>query len=334
MARHIGRGTMPKNHVKSAPTRARLRALPASRLKLAAADKLIEAETTWRGALGRADAAEPLLSLLDDWAEFSGLDYRTLLTKILTAQEAINNEWTQEHPQTSEAAALFYDKTQTLIPLLVWWHGTEPGPARCANAAAGVFGAVGASSVLDFGCGIGSTALVLAAAGFKPILAEVAREALRFADFRMRVRNYDRKTLDLLSTELASLADSLVDAVVALDVFEHLPNPETTLQQLDRLLVSGGTICLNQVFLPERMRKSQEYTRRGELLLWLHEHGYRLAHVMDIFWIAQKEPLSKPAMRMQGLQLRARIACARMMEGWSGPVGRRLAFYGLRLAVR
>jgi hypothetical protein len=74
----------------------------------------------------------------------------------------------------------------------------------------------------------------------------------------------------------------------------------------------------------------QHYPQRGEVLSWLHDRDYRLAHVRGVFWIAQKAPLSPGAQARQGIALRARIAATHVADGDPGPLRRRLA----RRAVR
>jgi SAM-dependent methyltransferase len=294
-----------------------------------------EVRERWRLALGRDGRAPPaLLSLLEDWSEFAGLDYPTMLARVLSAQEEIDQQWRENRPKGPRAVARFYDTTETLTPLLVWWHGLDLNPARCALAAEQVLRAVGARRVLDFGCGIGSTALLMANTGMEVILADVSRELLRLSAWRLERRGHTpQQQLNVLNTSLSSLAAGGVDGITAFDVFEHIPDPEPSLLELDRALAPGGVMCLNQVYVPED-DELQHYPRRGELLTWLHDRHYRLGRVMHVCWLAQKSPLPPAAHRIQGLLLRGRIAATLALEGRTGPIGRRLAFhigrYGLR----
>ncbi len=288
----------------------------------------------WDAALAVGDPPPPaMLSLFDDWSAFSGQDYRALLERVFSAYTDAGSEWDAKQPSTPLDVADFYGETATMVPMLLWWHGTNLGPARCAVGASSVLRCVGARSVLDFGCGIGSTALVLAHAGLRVTLADVSQEALDFSRRRLdrRGRTYD--VLDLRSSRLDTLPDASFEGVVAFDVFEHIPFPERDLARLDRLLAPEGLICLNQLYVPEEDSPAH-YPQHGELLQWLHAHGYRLAHVRSVCWIAQKAPLGGVSHRRQGAALRARVAGARVADGLDGSVGRRLGHHLARLTLR
>lgn len=310
-----------------------LRALSPAQLRRAASVEPQEALRLWTHALGRGGATTALVSLLEDWSEWSGMTYPDMLQTIMEAQEKVNREWDEQRPEAPEEVAAFYDATDTLIPLLLWWHGTTPRPARCAATAASVIGAAGGRRVLDFGCGIGSTSLLLASQGLEPVLSEVSRETMRFAEWRLRQRGLDPSTIDLRSRTLADLPTCFVDGIVAFDVFEHLPNLNETLGELDRLLQPGGVLCFNQIFIPEEREEPQHYPLRGEALLWFHRRGYRLTHVIDVCWVAQKAPLGPRERLAQSLSLRGRIAAARLVEQRRGPIGRRVAFHTIRHVI-
>lgn len=311
----------------------RLRPLERRALRAAGTLAVEEALKRWQASLAPlGDPGLPaLVALLEDWAGFSGLDYPAMLRSIFAGQDKVDQEWHDQRPQTAEEVAAFYDRTDTIIPLLLWWHGTEPGPARGAAAAVAVLTAVGARRVLDFGSGIGSTGLVLAHAGLEVTLADVAREPLSFGAWRMRQRGHEPDTLDLLEHPLEGLSDGAWDGAVAFDVFEHLPETAGTIGRLDQLLRPGAALCFNQAYVPNDPAEPEHYPQHGEVLLQLHALGYRLAHVTDVMWIAQKAPLGGAERRRQALELRARVAAVRAVgDRRRGPVGRSLAFHTSR----
>jgi 2-polyprenyl-3-methyl-5-hydroxy-6-metoxy-1,4-benzoquinol methylase len=314
---------------------ASLRILTPSDLKAAATLPDAVVAERWQEALSRDGVVSPpLVSLFDDWSEWSGLDHRAMLVAVQEAQERIDAQWRDASVSDAESAAAFYDQTDTLVPLLVWWHGTDLNPARCAVGAEAVIAAVGGSRALDFGAGIGSTALTLADGGAEVTLADVAAQPLDFAEWRMRRRNHPpAEALRLRERSLGNLADSSFDAVVAFDVFEHLPEPAASLEQLDRLLAPAGTISFNQAYVPPG-DELQHYPQRGEVLLWLHDRGYRLAHVPGVCWIAQKAPMPRASQMRQGSSLRSRIAATGVFEGRRGRLSRRVGSHVIRNALR
>jgi SAM-dependent methyltransferase len=310
-----------------------LRVLDPRDLRAAADVGVEQARRAWAKAM-RHDGDDPVLvALLDDWSRWSGLDYPDMLRAVFTAQDTVDREWEAASPGTPESAAAFYDQTDTIVPLLLWWHATTPGPARSAATAASVFGAVGVRRVLDFGGGIGSTSLALAAGGIEPVIAEVSGSLLDLARWRFERRGRALETVDLRSETLGSLAPGSFDGAISFDVFEHIPNVPEALGSLDRLLRPAGVLCFNQVFVPEDRDEPQHYPQCGETLVWLHDHGYRLAHATDVGWVAQKAPLDGASRARQALELRARIGSAKALRGRRGPIGRRVAFHTIRHAL-
>jgi SAM-dependent methyltransferase len=273
----------------------------------------------WRRALAPPGRNEPpLVSLLEDWGEFSGLDWPTMLRRVHSSHEEVAEEFEKLRPSAAQAVAELYNETETLIPLLLWWHGTDLNPARCATGAARVMSAAGVGRVLDFGCGIGSTALVLAEGGHEVVLADVAEGPLRFADWRMRRRGHEAGVVRLLDTPLEDAAEASYQGVTAFDVFEHLTEIRPSLEQIDRVLAPGGVICFNQVYVPAG-EGPHHYPQRGEALVWLHQHDYRLAHATHICWVAQKDGQRAGERLAQSAAIRARIASTRLAEGLRGP---------------
>jgi len=293
------------------------------------------ARTRFAAALAdRPGERGALPSLLRDWSRFTGNDHETMIERIFSAHAEVYSEWLSADPSEPEAVARFYDETDTLIPLLLWWHGTELTPARCAVGAAEVLTRIGAETVLDFGCGIGSTALVLATAGIEPIVADVSRQMVDFSLERLQTRDLPATRLDLPGgTGLADLPSASVHGVVSFDVFEHIPNVAPSLAELDRVCVPGAAMVFNQVWVVEEHHPAH-YTRRGDVLLWLADHGYRLAHVPNVCWIAQKAPLSRASAKRQAASIRIRLAAAGAVTDRSGRAARKLGGQVLARTVR
>lgn len=314
------------------PTPVALRPLERDELRDVATVGVDEARAWWDRALGGADGRPILLPLLEEWGEYSGQGYPEMLEAIFTAKDRVTDEWEARRPETPEEAAAFYDATDTITPLLLWWHATGPRPPRCAAAMDRLLRATGGRRVLDFGAGIGSTALALAAEGREVVLSEVSGELLSFAAHRLRRRGIAPELLDLRARRLADLDAGSVDGVCVFDVFEHLPDAIPACRDIDRLLRPGGVACFNQVFVPPEDEPGH-YPRRGEVLRWFHARGYRLAHVTGVCWVAQKAPLPARARLAQGLEIRTRVRLAEAVEGRTGFLGRRLAFYGVRHGI-
>jgi SAM-dependent methyltransferase len=93
--------------------------------------------------------------------------------------------------------------------------------------------------VLDVGCGTGELVSVLGAEGFDAAGVEPSPEAAEAA----RERGLETFTGDL-AAYAASRPDDAFDAIVAVNVFEHVPDPVSLLGQLRDMLRDGGLACI------------------------------------------------------------------------------------------
>ena len=132
----------------------------------------------------------------------------------------------------------FYDETETTIYELMWWHTLSDDPSPLAYVTALHFARQrGCRSYLDFGAGVGSGAILFARHGFDVTLADISSPLLRFSGWRLDRRALSTTRVDLKTARLPRHA---FDFVTAMDVFEHLVDPEGTVEQLSEVLRPGG----------------------------------------------------------------------------------------------
>ena len=101
-------------------------------------------------------------------------------------------------------------------------------------------GTVKGKHILDIGCGIGHVASMCAEQGavtvaFDFAASMVARTAKRYGTKFPVIR---------ASAESPPFGDNLFDAILALDVIEHLYKPEQMLQNAHRMLRPGGALII------------------------------------------------------------------------------------------
>ncbi len=102
--------------------------------------------------------------------------------------------------------------------------------------------------VLDAGCGWGSTLLMLERSGYDVTGLDLSRRALE----QLRAERPDRHLIEAdLSQDLPSSATPIYDAVLALDVIEHLDDDRYAVSRLSKLLRPGGWLILSVPALPE-----------------------------------------------------------------------------------
>jgi SAM-dependent methyltransferase len=102
-----------------------------------------------------------------------------------------------------------------------------------------VLRAHGAKTVLEAGCGLGYLTYALKRGGYDVLGVDISQEAVTKAT----VAYGDLYKADSLES-YASTADGTVDAVVMVELIEHLEDPITTVADAVRLLSPGGLIVL------------------------------------------------------------------------------------------
>lgn len=113
-----------------------------------------------------------------------------------------------------------------------WWHRV-----RRANLLEALRGRVPAAGrVLEIGCGTGANLRALRDAGYETMGFELDPVACRHC-FDLPVARAD-------ALDPWPLPDNSVDAVVMLDVLEHLGDPGAAVDQMRRVLKPGGVACL------------------------------------------------------------------------------------------
>src|SRR5262245_57599463 len=147
-----------------------------------------------------------------------GMTVAAVESRIAGAADQFKREWQQRvtDPSDEQAVARFYNETDSELFELVGWHASDPIHYRtlmCLDA----MRRFPVRTVLDFGSGIGSDALVLALSGYDVTLADVSDPLRRFAEWRCERRGYRVRSIDL---KCARLPERAYDAVICFDVLE------------------------------------------------------------------------------------------------------------------
>ena len=105
------------------------------------------------------------------------------------------------------------------------------------------------SRILDAGCGWGVTLASLEQAGYTAAGMDISRQALEM----LEAGKQDRQLIEADLTQVLppSLVTQPFDAVLALDVLEHLDDDAFALSQLASLVRTGGMIIVSVPALPE-----------------------------------------------------------------------------------
>lgn len=96
----------------------------------------------------------------------------------------------------------------------------------------------GDTELLDFGCGSGLFVDELSHAGFNAHGLDVSAEAVGFG----RLKGI--KNLDIIESYKIDFPDNTFDAILSMDVLEHLENEDRALSEIERVLKPGGVVVI------------------------------------------------------------------------------------------
>lgn len=120
------------------------------------------------------------------------------------------------------------------------------------------------AKILDGGCGAGLVTIPLAEAGYDVIGVDQSTSSLSVA--RQRARS-PRATFQKADVENLSFADVSFDAVLLLDLLEHVDDPRKTIAEAARVLRPGGVLVFhtfNRTFMSWLLAvKALEVLMRG-----------------------------------------------------------------------
>ena len=192
--------------------------------------------------------------------------------------------------------------------------------------------------VLTCGDGIGCDSLYLAQAGHRVTYCDLGELGKRFAQAL-----FDAAGLPFAPTDdLSALPAESFDAIVCLDVLEHVPDPPRLVEQLARCLKPGGLLIVSAPFFavgsefPTHLASNRRYS--GSLRGLYGSHGLRLVDGRPFLdpVVLSKSPIVY-ASGAGGLRRRAEVRAGalllRLARWWSWPhrrIGRMLQLRGYR----
>jgi hypothetical protein len=97
---------------------------------------------------------------------------------------------------------------------------------------------------IDYGCGVGDTAILLSVFGFEVHLVDLPDRKSEFAIWRLRRRGYRPKFIPVTSAAPYPALPN-ADLVVTIEVWEHLRHPVTALSNINAATTPGRSYLLN-----------------------------------------------------------------------------------------
>lgn len=151
-------------------------------------------------------------------------------------------EWHDKRPVTSSQIERFYKETDAyLYELLI--DGENPFRKQTRNAMMEALQKIGARRVFEFGGGIGTDAMWFARAGLQWTYYDLpGGQTFRFASWRFQ----KQRVPVTVAAHPGHSRDN--DAVISVEVFEHLPNLLSALRDINRALRLGGLLIFTESF--------------------------------------------------------------------------------------
>ena len=201
-----------------------------------------ELKQRWRAALLLDGETDLIESSVRELTEYFGISRVDALEACVTALGESKREWESEARDTPADIEAFYRTTRSYLFEHLWWHATDPDECSVNVALLDYARGIGAYEYLDFGSGVGSTAILFARHGLRVTLADLSPTMLAFARWRFERRGLRAEFLDLNQQPLPRERFAFATAV---DVLEHLCDPAVELECIEQSLVPGGVFAFN-----------------------------------------------------------------------------------------
>jgi mycofactocin glycosyltransferase len=241
----------------------------------AAQEQLVgEYKTFWRDALALAGEPDLETSLLREVAAYAGTaDLAAVRDRCRRASEALKDQWeTTVDAGDRSSVERFYHASDAYIYELMWWHTLADDESPLAYVTALDFGnRHRCRRYLDFGSGVGSGAILFARHGYSAALADISAPLLEFARTRLTRRGIAAQYIDLTRDRLPAAS---FDLVTAMDVFEHLAEPEAVVDALAEAIVPGGYLFGRFHADPDPLRPQHIVIDFDATFRRLHERGF------------------------------------------------------------
>jgi SAM-dependent methyltransferase len=180
-------------------------------------------------------------------------------------------------------------------------------------------------AVLDAGCGVGYGTALLAEHAQEVVGVDVDHDAIAYARRRYAAENVEFREEDVLDLDLP---DDSFDVVCSFETIEHVPDRDSFLREVRRVLRPGGTFLVSTPRAertrerPENPFHEVELSRAdfeallgrhfGEVELYgqrrLQTRRHRLLQLVDVLGLRRRLTFLRPASRLLGTAPMAEVS--------------------------
>lgn len=173
--------------------------------------------------------------LIRETMEYFDLTYDEVLCMFKLRTKLNEILWTILDPKTDDEVRRFYEVTPFYACGSAYWHMERYQRKFRDELTKMVCG-----DVVDYGGGIGDISIKLAKKGVRVTYADVHGKTFDFAKWLFKKRGLDIPMIDLSEESLSKQ----YDAIVCIDVIEHVPMPEVALRTMGEHLKENGKLII------------------------------------------------------------------------------------------
>jgi SAM-dependent methyltransferase len=245
---------------------------------------LDECSGQWSRALVLAPESNLKQSLLREIGSYVGCaDLGEIERRCVSGSKSVEEEWARRVDDvTDRTVQQFYDQSQAYLYDLVWWHALIYDDSPLAYVVALRFAQEhGCTRYLDFGSGISSGGILFSRHGLAVASADISSTLLRFSQWRFERRGLRAQMLNLKER---ALPPAEFDFITAMDVWEHLVDPVSAVDQIAGTLCTGGFLYGRFALEPNDDRPQHLVHDFEPVLRRLREFGFEQVWEDDWLW--------------------------------------------------
>jgi SAM-dependent methyltransferase len=170
-------------------------------------------------------------------------------TRYLDSSRMLAARWRRAAPASDDEIRAFYQGETAYLYNLVIWEASGNRPQYVQHAVPHLRAAT-ITTIIDYGCGVGSDAIALRERGFTVVPVELPSPHAEFARWRMRrARQPDTIAGPRDAAELPA-----ADALWLIDTLDHLPDIQRAL---------GPQLACARLVITENLRNSRAHGTQG-----------------------------------------------------------------------
>jgi SAM-dependent methyltransferase len=177
---------------------------------------------------------------------FTGMSRAECVERLATYDTSeMNSAWLKANPKSEAEIRQFYSNIDYYVWELAIWHSSESYAPYLAAVDTAIERQrkVGTTlSALDYGSGIGTTALRLGKAGYHVTIADIPGPTFEFAKWRLRSNQVQFDAVEI--HESVAPLRGCFDLIQCFDVLEHLTRPDTVFDALLAHLAPNGLLAI------------------------------------------------------------------------------------------